>query len=122
MVSDVPRVGVHGKVLPESRLQRKADRHAHQLLAAVLRGRILFGGTRDLCKTTLTPINTKRNSLIINIVDSYFSPCFCVLQRPHTSGSSRPKGAGFQVVKELKDKSKLALAINGQLIGEWFKR
>lgn len=29
--------------------------------------------------------------------------------------------AGFQVVKDLKDKTKLALAINGQLIGEWFK-
>ena len=29
--------------------------------------------------------------------------------------------AGFQVVKDPKDKSKLALAINGQLIGAWFK-
>ena len=29
--------------------------------------------------------------------------------------------AGFQVVKDPKDKSKLVLAINGQLIGEWFK-
>ena len=29
--------------------------------------------------------------------------------------------AGFQVVKAPTDKSKLALAINGQLIGEWFK-
>lgn len=29
--------------------------------------------------------------------------------------------AGFQVVKDPKDKSKLALAINEQLIGEWFK-
>ena len=29
--------------------------------------------------------------------------------------------AGFQVMKDPKDKSKLALAINGQLIGEWFK-
>lgn len=29
--------------------------------------------------------------------------------------------AGFQVVKDPKDSSKLALAINGQLIGEWFK-
>ena len=29
--------------------------------------------------------------------------------------------AGFQVVKDLIDKSKLALAINGQPIGEWFK-
>lgn len=29
--------------------------------------------------------------------------------------------AGFQVVKDPKDKSKLALAINGQVIGEWFK-
>jgi len=29
--------------------------------------------------------------------------------------------AGFQVVKNLTDKAKLALAINGQLIGEWFK-
>lgn len=29
--------------------------------------------------------------------------------------------AGFHVVKEPKDKSKLALSINGQLIGEWFK-
>ena len=29
--------------------------------------------------------------------------------------------AGFQVVKDPKGKSKLALAINGQLIGEWFK-
>ena len=29
--------------------------------------------------------------------------------------------AGFQVVKDPKDKSKLALAINRQLIGEWFK-
>ena len=29
--------------------------------------------------------------------------------------------AGFQVVKDPKDQSKLALAINGQLIGEWFK-
>ena len=29
--------------------------------------------------------------------------------------------AGFQVVKDQADKSKLALAINGQLIGEWFK-
>ena len=29
--------------------------------------------------------------------------------------------AGFQVVKDPKDKSKLALAINGQLIGEWFR-
>ena len=28
---------------------------------------------------------------------------------------------GFQVVKDPKDRSKLALAINGQLIGEWFK-
>jgi len=29
--------------------------------------------------------------------------------------------AGFQGVKGPKDKSKHALAINGQLIGEWFK-
>lgn len=29
--------------------------------------------------------------------------------------------AGFQVVKDPKDKSRLALAINGQVIGEWFK-
>ena len=29
--------------------------------------------------------------------------------------------AGFQVVKDPKDKLKLALAINGQLIGDWFK-
>ncbi|WP_444113606.1 MobV family relaxase [Alistipes putredinis] len=29
--------------------------------------------------------------------------------------------AGFQVVKDPKDKSKLALASNGQLIGAWFK-
>lgn len=29
--------------------------------------------------------------------------------------------AGFQVVKAPRDKSKLVLAINGQLIGEWFK-
>ena len=29
--------------------------------------------------------------------------------------------AGFQMVKDPKDSSKLALAINGQLIGEWFK-
>ncbi len=29
--------------------------------------------------------------------------------------------AGFQVVKDLVNKSKLALAINGQLISEWFK-
>ena len=29
--------------------------------------------------------------------------------------------AGFQVVKDPIDKSKLALAINGQPIGEWFK-
>ena len=29
--------------------------------------------------------------------------------------------AGFQVVKDPKDRSKLTLAINGQLIGEWFK-
>ena len=29
--------------------------------------------------------------------------------------------AGFQVVKDPKDKSQLAIAINGQLIGEWFK-
>lgn len=29
--------------------------------------------------------------------------------------------AGFQVVKDPNDKSKLALAINGQVIGEWFK-
>ena len=31
------------------------------------------------------------------------------------------RGRGFQVVKDPKDKSKLALAINGQVIGEWFK-
>jgi len=29
--------------------------------------------------------------------------------------------AGFQVVKDPTDKAKLALAINGQVIGEWFK-
>lgn len=29
--------------------------------------------------------------------------------------------AGFQVVKDPTDKAKFALAINGQLIGEWFK-
>ena len=29
--------------------------------------------------------------------------------------------AGFQLVKDPADKSKLALAINGQVIGEWFK-
>lgn len=29
--------------------------------------------------------------------------------------------AGFQMVKDPKDSSKLALAINGQLIGEWFR-
>ena len=33
----------------------------------------------------------------------------------------KTKKAGFQVVKDPKDSSKLALAINGQLIGEWFK-
>ena len=31
------------------------------------------------------------------------------------------KRAGFQMVKAQKDKSKLALAINSQVIGEWFK-
>ena len=31
------------------------------------------------------------------------------------------KRAGFQVVKDPKDKFKLVLAINGQQIGEWFK-
>ena len=31
------------------------------------------------------------------------------------------ESAGFQVVKDPADKSKLALAINGQVIGEWFK-
>ena len=46
MVSAVPRVGVHGEVLPECRLQRKADRHAHQRQTAVLRGRTLFGGVQ----------------------------------------------------------------------------
>ena len=46
VVSAVPRVGVHGEVLPQSRLQRKADRHAYQRQAAVLRGRTLFGGTQ----------------------------------------------------------------------------
>ena len=46
MVSAVPRVGVNGDVLPQSRIQRKADRHAHQRQAAVLRGRTLFGGTQ----------------------------------------------------------------------------
>lgn len=29
MGSDVPRIGVHGEVLPESRLQRKADLNLH---------------------------------------------------------------------------------------------
>lgn len=29
--------------------------------------------------------------------------------------------SGFQVVKDTTDKAKFALAINGQLIGEWFK-
>ncbi len=29
--------------------------------------------------------------------------------------------AGFQMVKDPKDRSKLAFAINGQPIGEWFK-
>ena len=29
--------------------------------------------------------------------------------------------AGFQVVKDPTDKAKFARAINGQLIGEWFK-
>lgn len=43
MVSAVPRVGIHGEVLPQSRLHRKADRHAHQRQAIVLRGRTLFG-------------------------------------------------------------------------------
>ena len=33
----------------------------------------------------------------------------------------RTEEAGFQVVKAPKNKSKLALAINGQVIGEWFK-
>ena len=46
MVSAVPRACVHGEVLPQSRLQRKADRHTCQRQAAVLRGRTLFGGTQ----------------------------------------------------------------------------
>ena len=46
MVSAVSRTGVHGEVLPESRLQRKADCHAYQRQAVVLRGRTLFGGTQ----------------------------------------------------------------------------
>lgn len=29
MGSDVPRIGVHGEVLPKSRLQRKADLNLH---------------------------------------------------------------------------------------------
>ena len=33
----------------------------------------------------------------------------------------KTESAGFQVVKDPKDRSKLALAINGQPIGEWFK-
>ena len=33
----------------------------------------------------------------------------------------RTEEAGFQVVKAPKDKSKLAIDINGQVIGEWFK-
>ena len=47
MVSVVPRVGVYGGVLPQSRLQREADRHAHQRQAVVLRRRTLFGGTQE---------------------------------------------------------------------------
>ena len=82
MVSAVPRVGVHGKALPQSRLQRKADRHAHQRQTVVLRGRTLFGGTQE---------------------------------------EVHDRKGGFQVVKDPADKSKLALAINGQQIGEWFK-
>lgn len=45
VVPAVPRVGVHGEVLPQSRFQRKTDRHAHQRQADFLRGRTLFGGT-----------------------------------------------------------------------------
>ena len=39
-------VPIHGEVLPESRLQRAADRHAHQRQAAVLRRRTILGGTQ----------------------------------------------------------------------------
>ena len=46
VVPAVPRVGVHGEVLPQSRFQRKTDRHAHQRQADILRGRTLFGGTQ----------------------------------------------------------------------------
>ena len=82
MVSAIPRTGVHGEVLSESRLQRAADRHAHQRQAAVLRGE-LYSEEHKRKFTT--------------------------------------ERAGFQVVKDPKDRSKLALAINGQLIGEWFR-
>ena len=76
MVSAVPRVGIHGEVLPQSRLHRKADRHAHLFYEGELYSH----------------------------------------RRKFTT-----EEAGFQVVKDPKDKSKLALAINGQVIGEWFK-
>lgn len=48
-----------------------------------------------------------------------------IKQLEENSGSWQKTGkteeVGFQVVKDPADKSKLTLAINGQLIGEWFK-
>lgn len=62
MVSAVPRIGVHGEILPQGRLQRKADRHAH------------------------------------------------LRQEEHRRKFTTER-AGFQVVKDPKDKAKLALAV-----------
>ena len=45
VVPAVPRVGVHGEVLPQNRLQRKTNCHAYKRQADFLRGRTLFGGT-----------------------------------------------------------------------------
>lgn len=78
--------------------------------------RVLFYANGSKEKNGIVPIMGR---VTINGTVAQFS-CKRSIAKEHRRKFTTEE-TGFQVVKDPKDKSKLALAINGQVIGEWFK-
>lgn len=64
------------------------------------------------------PLNERQTSMLISAKPLFYEG---ELYSEEYKRKFKTKEAGFQVVKAPTDKSKFALAINGQLIEEWFK-
>ena len=105
--------------LLQQQMQRQQDEHSRQLMELQAKHRREMADKEAEHQREVSFLKS-----IIQKAKKWF-PLFQELEGELYSEEHRRKftteEAGFQVVKDPKDKSKLALAINGQLIGEWFK-